>query len=540
VPGLAKVKAMATWEMSREEPITIGMECAMQRLQAQVENLGNSLLALSEQQLTASALAAWAQLVGHERQLRREAFCDAMGGQLRKAKRQTGVLFSSNLDDGESQEEPRLNLLRPSRSIQLGLQLGLRSCPGSFLLDVPPTLLRQTALAAWQSQTARSRQRRAVAAGALSRSLRQEGAQVELFTRLLLATWRGEVRAKQTSQVGFVAVQSASPASPPNWAWPSQAEGEASEGSQSPAENEQRAKKAFGDHRVHQEGGCTESALGLWGHENARRVVLDLWDDDQNSPKHCLGPAQGLLHPAEEPKYSVPDTHIMQSSGSGDFALPAELSQEEAKAMDIFDLASSPTAANDRLPTPMAQRQQPVRMSSSGRLLPWEKSVQKLEREERRHMKQLDQLGSRSWAPPAVASASRPPRTQSPCDRRRRDASPQAQAQAEPAATPRWVDVDTDARRDLPRGPERFFYDTSSYTGCARFGGPAVLEKGAQASPKRRGSSSGAAQRAASPQSVQVRKPPSAWPQRLQAAKRRAASPGWAELPVARMQPCCA
>lgn len=27
---------------------------------------------------------------------------------------------------------------------------------------------------------------------------------------------------------------------------------------------------------------------------------------------------------------------------------------------------------------------------------------------------------------------------------------------------------------DMPRGPERFFYDRASYTGCARFGGPSV------------------------------------------------------------------
>uniref|UniRef100_A0A7S1EV25 Uncharacterized protein n=1 Tax=Noctiluca scintillans TaxID=2966 RepID=A0A7S1EV25_NOCSC len=29
----------------------------------------------------------------------------------------------------------------------------------------------------------------------------------------------------------------------------------------------------------------------------------------------------------------------------------------------------------------------------------------------------------------------------------------------------------------LARGPERFFYDTSSYTGCARYGGPSVVDR---------------------------------------------------------------
>lgn len=32
-----------------------------------------------------------------------------------------------------------------------------------------------------------------------------------------------------------------------------------------------------------------------------------------------------------------------------------------------------------------------------------------------------------------------------------------------------------DAKR--MRGPERFFYDTSSYTGCARYGGPMIVDK---------------------------------------------------------------
>merc|ERR1712110_713634 len=28
----------------------------------------------------------------------------------------------------------------------------------------------------------------------------------------------------------------------------------------------------------------------------------------------------------------------------------------------------------------------------------------------------------------------------------------------------------------MPRGPERFFYDTSRYTGCARYGGHTVVD----------------------------------------------------------------
>jgi hypothetical protein len=35
------------------------------------------------------------------------------------------------------------------------------------------------------------------------------------------------------------------------------------------------------------------------------------------------------------------------------------------------------------------------------------------------------------------------------------------------------------------KGPERFFYDTSSYTGCARFGGAQVIDKENRAKAQR-------------------------------------------------------
>lgn len=37
--------------------------------------------------------------------------------------------------------------------------------------------------------------------------------------------------------------------------------------------------------------------------------------------------------------------------------------------------------------------------------------------------------------------------------------------------------VPAEIKKTLPRGPERFFYDTTGYTGCARFGGAAVVDK---------------------------------------------------------------
>mmetsp|Transcript_96466 Transcript_96466/g.268059 ORF Transcript_96466/g.268059 Transcript_96466/m.268059 type:complete len:529 (+) Transcript_96466:83-1669(+) len=40
------------------------------------------------------------------------------------------------------------------------------------------------------------------------------------------------------------------------------------------------------------------------------------------------------------------------------------------------------------------------------------------------------------------------------------------------ASTPRWSDIVVqEAGCTLPRGPERFFYDLASYTGCAKYGG---------------------------------------------------------------------
>lgn len=43
-----------------------------------------------------------------------------------------------------------------------------------------------------------------------------------------------------------------------------------------------------------------------------------------------------------------------------------------------------------------------------------------------------------------------------------------------------WAGCQTPApepKKSLPRGPERFFYDSTTYTGCARFGGPSVVDK---------------------------------------------------------------
>jgi len=44
-------------------------------------------------------------------------------------------------------------------------------------------------------------------------------------------------------------------------------------------------------------------------------------------------------------------------------------------------------------------------------------------------------------------------------------------AATQEAPTPRWSDIVVqDAESALPRGPQRFFYDTASYTGCAKYG----------------------------------------------------------------------
>ena len=45
----------------------------------------------------------------------------------------------------------------------------------------------------------------------------------------------------------------------------------------------------------------------------------------------------------------------------------------------------------------------------------------------------------------------------------------------------RHMSADADEAKRM-RGPERFFYDTSSYTGCARYGGPMIVEKKENAS----------------------------------------------------------
>lgn len=42
--------------------------------------------------------------------------------------------------------------------------------------------------------------------------------------------------------------------------------------------------------------------------------------------------------------------------------------------------------------------------------------------------------------------------------------------------TPRWMDV-SESEPCSYRGPARFFYDTKTYTGCARYGGPCVMDR---------------------------------------------------------------
>jgi len=84
----------------------------------------------------------------------------------------------------------------------------------------------------------------------------------------------------------------------------------------------------------------------------------------------------------------------------------------------------------------------------------------------------------------------------STCERGRRATSPGASGSPRhrsPSAyngspcTPRWVDATPAFTQDvsLPRGPERFYYDTTTYTGCARYGGPTVRDNSVgRGSPK--------------------------------------------------------
>lgn len=73
-------------------------------------------------------------------------------------------------------------------------------------------------------------------------------------------------------------------------------------------------------------------------------------------------------------------------------------------------------------------------------------------------------------------------RTTSPGSPRQR--SPSHNRQCSPShnhsspCTPRWAESVAVLTQDaaLPRGPERFYYDTTTYTGCARYGGPTIRD----------------------------------------------------------------
>jgi len=74
--------------------------------------------------------------------------------------------------------------------------------------------------------------------------------------------------------------------------------------------------------------------------------------------------------------------------------------------------------------------------------------------------------GSRPQSPPGVR-----PQSPSRCGQR------QARQPFAARETAGAEAINADAKKPLPKGPERFFYDTRSYTGCARFGGPTVVDK---------------------------------------------------------------
>ncbi|CAE8589050.1 unnamed protein product [Polarella glacialis] len=117
----------------------------------------DSLLQRSERQrLAARSFGSWRHCAERARQQRSEAFFDAMGWQLRSAKRRSDLLLTERCENlGPA-------LLKPGRGIQLGAKLGHGRTELSLrplLLMAPPALLPYAVLAAWQSQVAQARRR---------------------------------------------------------------------------------------------------------------------------------------------------------------------------------------------------------------------------------------------------------------------------------------------------------------------------------------------------------------------------------------------
>lgn len=75
-------------------------------------------------------------------------------------------------------------------------------------------------------------------------------------------------------------------------------------------------------------------------------------------------------------------------------------------------------------------------------------------------------------------------------------AVPSGRLSAGGAASPTRTETSTEdigsAATTKPRGPERFFYDTATYTGCARYGGPTVIDRPAFSRCRGRPSTGGA------------------------------------------------
>eukprot|EP00930_Biecheleria_cincta_P091745 TRINITY_DN8139_c1_g3_i3.p1 TRINITY_DN8139_c1_g3~~TRINITY_DN8139_c1_g3_i3.p1 ORF type:complete len:644 (-),score=97.53 TRINITY_DN8139_c1_g3_i3:26-1882(-) len=450
-----------------------------------LEHAVDLLLRHSEKRrLATAALSAWLQAVSEERQNRAGRFFDAMGSQLRSARHCSEALL--RFSTAEHTSGP--SLLRPSCSMRLGLQLGLGNrgrvpkarepqhqdgqTPRSqsshppkegILLAAPPAMLRQVIFGAWQVAAVSARRRRA--------RLSTAGES--------LACSSGQLACHNSSSVlarcAFLA-----------WKWDVQA---------SRKQWLTREQEVFG--RLEEDGipvvplhldfsSSPSHDTGVWARPKAELKMVELESPilRQSAWGHeGFGGAAltGLVRQAKpdssyDPANNLPNEELSSEAGKqpgppkeggciGDAAAPVGITPRcESSAR-----GGSPAAPSVAMQSPTRaggqQRTTVRRMSSAGRLPP--RSPQKA----------------------TSPTKGRPARLQ------------EEQATVSTTAMPRWTDMDVDEvdlaqphpsevaaaegeqregpvlSRKVVRGPERFFYDTSLYTGCARFGSPSTRER---------------------------------------------------------------
>lgn len=440
-------------------------------LPARVRKLEHAMDLLLRQaekrRLATAAMTAWLQAVSQERQYRAGMLFDAMGSQLRSAQHRSNAL----LRFGTTEHTTGPSLLRPSCSMRLGLQLGLgnrarvlgagepqhqdRQAREGVLLASPPAMLRHVCFGAWQVAAVSARRRRSrlsTSEETLACCLGHVSCNVSsVLARCVFFAWKWEA---QTSRNVWL-------------------------------RSSAREHATFG--RVEEDGipivplqldfsSSPSHDTSVWARPKAELKMIEFESPvlRQSSWNHEEFGSSGLtdlvrqLKPdnAYDPANKPPDEELSNEEAikepSGSIGVAGGITPRENSAKRSSS-AASPAAMQAPTRGGGQTRMTVRRMSSAGRLPP---------RSPEKTTSPTKVRPGRTWEATSTTTTAG-------------------------MAPPRWIDMDAEidsARseaasaegeqregpvlaRKMMRGPERFYYDTSLYTGCARFGSPTTRER---------------------------------------------------------------